>query len=65
MTALCLTATASLRTNPPPFSRLDALGGEVTVLLQLLLALALLLAWNPLNDACCLRYALGGVIRAQ
>ena len=45
---------------------LDALGGEVTFLLQLLHdALALLLAWNPSNDVCGLRYALGGVIHAQ
>ena len=45
---------------------LDALGGEVTYLLQLLHdAFAILLAWNPSNDVCCLRYALGGVIHAQ
>ena len=45
-----------------PSDGLDALGGEVTVLLQLLHdSLALLLAWNPSNDVCGLRYALGGV----
>ena len=49
-----------------PSDGLDALGGEVSFLLQLLHdALALLLAWNPSNDVCCLRYALGGVIHAQ
>ena len=49
-----------------PSHGLDALGGKVTVLLQLLQdALALLLAWNPSNDVCCLRYALGGVIHVQ
>ena len=45
---------------------LDALGGEVIFLLQVLHdALALLLAGNPSKDVCGLRYALGGVIHAQ
>ena len=45
---------------------LDACSGKIRILLQLLHdALALLLAWNPSNDMCGLRYALGGVIRAQ
>jgi len=45
---------------------LDAYSGEVSILLQLLHdALALLLAWNPSNDVCCLRYAVVGVVHDQ
>ena len=45
---------------------LYAFGVKVSVLFQLLHdAFALLLAWNPSNDVCCLRYALVGVIHAQ
>ena len=52
-------------THQPP-DGLDALGGKVSFLLQLLHdALALLVARNPSNDVCGLRYALGGVIHAQ
>ena len=45
---------------------LDTFSGKIPVLLQLLHdALALLLAWNPSNDVCGLRYALGGLMHAQ
>ena len=54
------------RVTHRPSDGLDALGGEITFLLQLLHdALALLVARNPSNEVCGLRYALGGVIHAQ
>ena len=47
-------------------NRLDTFSGKISILLQLLHdVLALLLAWNPSNDVCGLRYAVVGVIHAQ
>ena len=52
-------------TNKQP-NGLDAFSVKVTILLQLLHdAFALLVAWNPSNDVCGLRYAVVGVIHAQ